>query len=111
MPVQSDKAVRIVAALVNPTGPDQNLETVMLVNTTPGRVSLDGWKLVNRHNQSHVLQGSVDANAPFLVNLPASFPLSNQGGTITLVDDQGAEVDGVSYTGEQAREEGRTIVF
>lgn len=111
MPVETNKAVRIVAALVNPTGRDHNLETVMLVNTTPGRVSLDGWKLVNRQNQQHALGGSVDPNAPLLVNLPASFPLSNKGGTITLLDDSGAEVDGVSYTAADAAQEGRTVVF
>jgi hypothetical protein len=111
MPVDTDKRVRIVAALVNPVGPDESLETVMLVNTTSAPVSLDGWKLTNQESQSHALQGSVDANLPLLVRLPASFQLPNEGGAITLLNDQGVEVDGVTYTAAQAGEEGRTIVF
>jgi hypothetical protein len=37
--------------------------------------------------------------------------LGNNGGVITLLDPQGLKVHGVSYTAEQAREEGRTVVF
>jgi hypothetical protein len=37
--------------------------------------------------------------------------LGNGGGTITLLDTQGLEVDGVSYTAEQADDEGWALVF
>jgi hypothetical protein len=37
--------------------------------------------------------------------------LSNQGGVITLVDEKGLKVHGVSYTREQARHPGWTLVF
>ena len=39
------------------------------------------------------------------------FALSNKGGLITLLDDKGLKVHGVSYTKEQARDPGWTIVF
>jgi hypothetical protein len=37
--------------------------------------------------------------------------LGNDGGTITLLDQRGLKVHGVSYTAEQAHDEGVTIVF
>jgi hypothetical protein len=39
------------------------------------------------------------------------FALSNQGGVITIVDENGLKVDGVSYTRDQAKHPGWTIVF
>lgn len=110
LPSEPDKLVRIVAALVNPQGADEGKETVTLVNTTPKKVSLKGWKIANRLNQTHELSGEVDANAPLLVRLPANFQLTNNGGTITLINDKGMKVDGVSYTRADARD-GRTVVF
>jgi hypothetical protein len=37
--------------------------------------------------------------------------LSNKGGIITLLDDDGLKVDGVSYTAAQGDQPGWTIVF
>ncbi len=37
--------------------------------------------------------------------------LPNRGGTLTLLDPVGLKVDGVAYSGAQAAEPGRTIVF
>jgi hypothetical protein len=37
--------------------------------------------------------------------------LGNHGGVISLLDAAGFKVDGVSYMGAQAADEGRTIVF
>jgi hypothetical protein len=45
------------------------------------------------------------------VRVSQPFALSNQGGIITLVDENGLKVHGVSYTKEQARNPGWTIVF
>jgi hypothetical protein len=37
--------------------------------------------------------------------------LGNRGGTLTLLDPTGLKIDGISYTKEQAAEEGFTLVF
>ena len=37
--------------------------------------------------------------------------LGNKGGAITLLDPAGLKVHGVSYTADQARREGWTILF
>lgn len=44
-----------------------------------------------------------------VVQLPVQ--LSNDGGTLTLLDPAGLKVDGVAYTRDQAAAEGRTVVF
>jgi hypothetical protein len=37
--------------------------------------------------------------------------LGNKGGIITLLDDRGLKVDGVSYTDQEAKREGWRLVF
>jgi hypothetical protein len=37
--------------------------------------------------------------------------LSNKGGVMTLIDEKGLKVDGVSYTKQQAGNPGPTLVF
>jgi hypothetical protein len=46
-----------------------------------------------------------------VISLPPSVQLGNKGGMITLLDNNGLKVDGVAYTGEQAKREGWTLVF
>ena len=38
-------------------------------------------------------------------------PLSNKGGLISLLDENGNKIDGVSYTKEQAGKEGELVIF
>jgi hypothetical protein len=47
------------------------------------------------------------------VTVPVQPPvqLGNKGGIITLLDDRGLKVDGVSYTEQEAQREGWTLVF
>jgi uncharacterized protein YukJ len=102
--------VRIVAALVNAvTSPEVN--TVTLLNTAPHSVSLAGWALLDTQKKRLDLTGELAAGAIRVVNVADPFALSNKGGTITIVDENGLKVDGVSYTKEQAKNPGWTIVF
>ena len=102
--------VRIVAALVNDVkSPEVNLVT--LLNTAPHTVSLTGWALLDTQKRRLDLSGELAAGATQVVTVAEPFALSNKGGVITIVDEQGLKVDGVSYTKEQARQPGWTIVF
>ncbi|PAJ81599.1 DUF2278 family protein [Burkholderia ubonensis] len=108
---EPDFTVRIVAAMINPVGPDQGLETVTLLNTSAQAVSLNGWALANKTKDKFLLDGTLAPGATQTITLPQNFPLSNKGGIITLLDAQGLKVHGVSYTAAQAKREGETIVF
>lgn len=110
-PREPDGQLRIVAALLNPAGPDQGRETVTLLNTSATPLDLGGWALVNRARQRQTLAGQLGAGEALRVRLDAGFPLSNRGDTLTLLNAAGLKVDGVSFTAQDAAGEGRTVVF
>jgi uncharacterized protein YukJ len=110
-PAGPDRALRIVAALVNPVGAAPEPETVTLLNASPGPVDLDGWALVDRLAHRQPLTGAIPAGGAVSVAVAAPVQLGNHGGTISLVDQHGRKADGVAYTADQASREGWTVVF
>jgi uncharacterized protein YukJ len=102
--------VRIVGALVNAVqSPEQ--EVVTLLNTAPHEVSLDGWALLDTQKARLPLSGVLAGGATRVERLAHPLALSNKGGVITLVNEKGLKVHGVSYTRDQARHPGWTLVF
>jgi uncharacterized protein YukJ len=112
-PGGADQVIRIMAALVNPIGPAPEQETVTLLNTSPEPVDLTGWRLADRNKRTCRLpEGPLAAGATALVQVGGeAFALGNSGGTITLLDQEGRKVHGVSYTAAQAKREGWTLTF
>jgi hypothetical protein len=106
------RTIRIVAALVNPTGPAPEAETVTLLNPGADPLDLSGWGLVDRNGQRFDLANLVIAPGEATrIRLGAQVQLGNGGGTITLLDADGLKVDGVAYTREEVAVEGRSVVF
>ena len=110
-PTQTNANILIIAALVNPLGGGAETETITLINPTPRSISLEGWQLQDKESRTMSLSGMLDAGEVKTLVVIAPMALSNKGGTITLVDANGTKVHGVSYTGDQARRDGWTIVF
>jgi hypothetical protein len=110
-PTEPDGVVRVVGALVNPIGPAPEPETVTLLNASPRPIELAGWKLADRQKNEQSLSGTIAAGTALTVPVRPHVQLGNKGDIITLVDDQGLKVDGVSYTEQQAQREGWTLVF
>jgi uncharacterized protein YukJ len=110
-PSEPDHIVRIVGALVNPIGPAPERETVTLLNASPDLIDLSGWQIADKMKHKHTLSGKLAPGATVVVALPSTVQLGNKGGLITLLNNQGLKVDGVSYTAEQAQREGWTLVF
>ena len=105
-------AMRILAAMVNPNGGGPERETVLLLNASPQPVDLTGWRIADRMKQTYTLPaGPLAAGQVLTVPLHNGVQLSNKGGSITLLDRAGLKVAGVSYTAEQARQEGWTVTF
>jgi uncharacterized protein YukJ len=103
--------VRIIAALVNAVQSPE-VEIATLLNTAPHDVDLTGWALLDTQKKRLPLSGSLRAGATLTVEIRQPFgALSNKGGIITLVDEKGLKVHGVSYTKDQARNPGWTLVF
>lgn len=108
--VTVDKRVRIIAAMVNPLGPEQR--SVTLLNATPEPVILDGWKLADREKMKTGLTGTLNAGHALRIPITEGvFKLPIKGGIITLLDNKGFKVDGVSYSEKAASRKGWTIVF
>ncbi len=110
---ESDGRVRIVAALVNPTGHDPGRESVTLVNVTPDPIDLDGWAIADKNKKQSELSGPTIGAAEALVVVldGQGAQLSNKGGIISLLDADGLKVDGVAYTRDQVRRQGWSLVF
>jgi len=95
--------VRLVSLLPNPAGDDKGRESVAIRNFTAAAVSLSGWKLKDAAGNTFALAGSIPAGGTLsIVMTNNSMPLNNNGDTVTLVDDSGAERHSVSYVGSQA---------
>jgi uncharacterized protein YukJ len=107
----SDNVVRIVGALANPIGPAPEHETVTILNASPNAINLQGWQIADKLKNKHTLSGTINPGATTVIALPPGVQLGNKGGIITLLNNKGLKVDGVSYTEEQAKKEGWTIVF
>jgi uncharacterized protein YukJ len=110
-PDEPDRVVRIVGALVNPIGPAPEAESIILLNASPEPVELAAWEIADRLKNKQSLTGTIAAGVTLTVPVQPPVQLGNRGGIITLLDDQGLKVDGVSYTEQQAQREGWTLVF
>ncbi|PIO97368.1 DUF2278 family protein [Pleomorphomonas carboxyditropha] len=109
-----DGLVRIIGALVNDVHSPER-ETVTLLNTSDNDVDLTGWAIVDRLKHRQLLEGGIAAGETRKIALDGgaadAVRLSNKGGLITLVNQDGVKVHGVSYTADEARQPGRTIPF
>ena len=110
-PVVTERMLRIVAALVNPAGVEQGAETVTIINASAKPVDLNGWKLADTQKNKMPLSGTLSPGETLRIRLSNSMRLDNNGGIITLLNNNGLKVDGVSYTREQAAREGWSVVF
>ncbi len=108
-----DGSLRIVAAKVNPIGEEPGNETVILINTTPDTIDLNGWNIADKNKKKESLTGPVlGAGETKTITLSGKgAQLSNKGGIITLLDQNGIKIDGVSYTKAQVKKQGWTLVF
>ena len=108
---ESTSMVRIIGAMVNPIGGDKGKEFVLLLNKSGKDINLSGWKIADKEKKTQSLgNATIEAGETLKVRLNGSgAQLSNEGGTITLLNKKGQKVDGVSYTKKDAAREGEVI--
>ncbi|KAJ6023939.1 Protein of unknown function DUF2278 [Penicillium herquei] len=108
----TENSVRI-KEVVLPAGPGGlQGRSVTLTNPTDHAMTLSSWKIKNFAGQSQVLPsgaalGAMSTGAFFIPDCP----LSNKGDIITLVNDKGLKVDGVSYCSPEKGFEEQRVVF
>jgi uncharacterized protein YukJ len=103
---------RIVAAMVNPVSTDPGKEFVTILNTTDRTLELVNWQILDQLDHADTISGTIQPGEAATFKLSGQgAQLSNKGGTITLLNSDGLKVDGVAYTKNQAKAEGRPVVF
>jgi uncharacterized protein YukJ len=105
-----DGLVRIVSAMVNSIESPEK-EWVNILNASDRAISLAGWQLADKQKAKMPLSGTIEPGAPLRIDIQPPVALSNKGGIITLLNQNGLKVHGVSYTRQQANQPGWTIVF
>lgn len=106
------RLARIVAAMVNPHSDDPGHEFVTILNASDHTLNLTNWKILDQQDKADTISGSIEPGEATVLRLSgAGAQLSNKGGTITLLDSQGLKVDGVAYTKNDAKAEGKPIIF
>ena len=110
MKTGSSSFVKIVSALVNPSGADSGNEKITLKNNSSSVTDLSGWKIQVKTKKQN-LSGQIAAGATLKINVDNSkISLVNTGATITLFNNQNQKVDEVTYT-KSAVKSGKEVVF
>ena len=105
-------AVYLERALINPAGPIRVARSSCwgTARTTPQKLA--GWQLVDRNGRVTDLDIEIGAGASALVPLDGTgVQLGNGGGNVVLQDDQGDQVDSVTYSAQDAGPSDRFIRF
>lgn len=103
--------VRIIAGMVNPESDDVGKEYLILLNKSSRAINLNNWQIVDKFNKSDVIDSLViPAGDTLKIHLTGNgAQLSNKGGSITLLNEEGLKVDGVTYTKTDASKQGEVI--
>ncbi len=101
----------IVAAFVHPNEEKDGVEHVTIRNPGDGTLDVSGWQVQNRQRDAMTLNGLIPARRARRFPLPASVPLSARGGLLRLIDNEGVEVDGVTYTRQETRAKRGSLTF
>ena len=93
-------AIYLERALVNPAGDDPKKEVVVVGNTTVTAVDLTGWSIVDKNNLSDSIIGvRLNPGGSALITLSGKgAQLSNNGGTIRLINPAGVLIHAVTYS-------------
>lgn len=104
--------IYIERALINPSGADPGLETVVLGNLATTPQTLTHWRLLDKNGRVTPIDATLPPGASLILALDgAGVQLGNNGGNLILQDDTNAQVDVVTYTAEDASSDNRYVRF
>lgn len=108
-------SITIIAALINVAGEEAGNETVSLMNRSDTTIDLAGWKIQDNSQRTLTLNGLLQPGDSLRVQLESPSGdgprLSNAGGEIRVLADDGSIADSVSYTKQDVAREGWTSIF
>ena len=106
------REVYIERALLNPSGADPGREVVVLSSLSTTTQKLANWRLVDKNGRVTPVNVMIEPGQSVLLTLDGKgVQLGNNGGTVTLQDDDNVQVDVVTYTGADASTDDRYVRF
>ena len=89
--------LKIVAAHVNPPGLDRGLEKISIINTTKDTLNLVNGRIIDEKGRTDTVEAFFIPSGQIYNIYLRKARLNNRGGTIRLLDDQGAVIHVFSY--------------
>ena len=105
------ESIRIVAAMVNPSGSERENEWISLINLGATKVSLQHWKLTDHRGRVCDLQSDIEPGVAIRVQPVDNIQLSNSNGSITLTNSRGERVDRAFWIEAETRQQDVPVVF
>lgn len=111
-PLTVTGTVYMAHALINPTGADPGKEIIVLASLSTSTQTISNWRLLDKNGGVTPINATLASGSFVSIVLDGTgVQLGNQGGNLILQDHTDAQVDAVTYTGEDASPEGRFVRF
>jgi len=104
--------VYIAHALINPAGTDPGREIIVLASLATSTQTISNWRLLDKNGRVTWITTTLAAGSFVAIALDGNgVQLGNNGGNLILQDQSNAQVDAVTYTGEDASPDNRYVRF
>lgn len=104
--------VYMAHALINPSGADPGKEIIVLASLSTTLQTINNWRLVDKNGRVTAVNATLASGSFVSIVLDGTgVQLGNNGGNLILQDHTSAQVDAVTYTGEDASVEDRFVRF
>jgi uncharacterized protein YukJ len=104
--------VYMAHALINPPGADPGREIVVLASLSTSTQTISNWRLLDKNGRVTPINATLAAGSFVAITLDGNgVQLGNNGGNLILQDQTNAQVDAVTYTGEDASPENTYVRF
>ena len=112
IPTTGTGTVYMAHALINPAGDDPGREAIVLASLSTSAQTINNWRLLDKNGRLTPINATLAAGSFVAIALDGSgVQLGNSGGNLILQDQTSAQVDAVTYTGEDASLSDRYVRF
>ena len=111
-PTTGAGTVYMAHALINPTGADPGREVIVLASLSTSTQTISNWRMLDKNGRVTPINATLAAGSFVAIALDGNgVQLGNNGGNLILQDQTKAQVDAVTYTGEDASPQDRYVRF
>ena len=104
-----ENKIYIISCLLNP---QEGKRKITLLNRKNQDVAINGWQLAGQKGEALLLEGVIQPGEFKTLEVSDDIPrIPEEGGTISLIDNSGVKIHGVSYTTPDYAKKGYIKVF